>query len=264
MLPPQQTVALLNGTLSFRETGIGDPIVFLHGLNGNSESWEKQFEQLSDKFRILAWDAPGYGQSSLQDPDVDRYAEVAAEWLQERDAGQATVVGHSMGGVVAARLAINHPQLVRRLVLSCSQSGLGHTAKDPLGSSYLARIDARTSLSDSEFGNFGAGRMLPANTSPEIFAAVAARASEVSAAGLGSAIRMIHCTDNLPGLGQITCPTLILDASEDPVVKPDKTADLVSAMPSADRVTLNGLGHAPYLEDPGAYNRTLTGFVEKF
>ncbi|MGI9378294.1 MAG: alpha/beta fold hydrolase, partial [Methyloligellaceae bacterium] len=120
MLPPQQTVALLNGTLSFRETGTGDPIVFLHGLNGNSGSWEKQFEQLVDKFRILAWDAPGYGQSSLQDPDVDRYVEVAAEWLQGRDAGQATVVGHSMGGVVAARLAINHPQLVRRLVLSCS------------------------------------------------------------------------------------------------------------------------------------------------
>jgi len=48
MLPPQQTAALLSGTLSYRETGSGDPLVFLHGLNGNSESWEKQFERLGD------------------------------------------------------------------------------------------------------------------------------------------------------------------------------------------------------------------------
>ena len=263
MLLPQQTTALLSGTLSYRETGLGDPLVFLHGLNGNSASWEKQFERLGDRFRVLAWDAPGYGQSSLQDPVVDRYAELAAAWLQERNAAPATIIGHSMGGVVAARLAINYPQLVRRLVLSCSQSGLGHSADDPLGSSYLARIDARTSLSDEEFGKFGAGRMLPENTSPEVFAAVAARASEVTTAGLRDAIRMIHTTDNLPGLAKITCPTLILDASDDPVVKPDRTAALVAAMPASSRVTLDGLGHAPYLENPEAYNRALTEFIQE-
>ena len=55
----------------------------------------------------------------------------------------------------------------------------------------------------------------------------------------------------------------LFDASDDPVVKPDRTAALVAAMPAASRTTLDGLGHAPYLENPEAYNRALTEFIQE-
>ena len=54
-----------NGRLAYREAGIGPTLFLLHGMNGGSQSWEHLFQSLATSFRIVAWDAPGFGDSDV-------------------------------------------------------------------------------------------------------------------------------------------------------------------------------------------------------
>ena len=79
--PELQSFNLPQGKLSFRSAGAGDSIVFLHGLLGSSRSWAYQFECFSRKYRVIAWDAPGYGQSGQVSASIDAYVEVLREFI---------------------------------------------------------------------------------------------------------------------------------------------------------------------------------------
>lgn len=262
MLPEHKLLSHNNGQLSYRDVGEGPALLFLHGLNGNSKSWKRQFEEIAGQFRLIAWDAPGYGSSSLlTEAGIDAYSDIAADLVESLGIPQYSVVGHSMGGVVAGRLAARHPKTVRRLVLSCTHSGNGLPVSENLGKSYITRIENRNKLSNSEFGRFGAGRMLPDTVAPNIFDEVAEIASEVRSDGLEAAIKVINYADNRPHLAELNCPVLIVDAELDPVVPSERTEDLRRVIRQAKNATLKGVGHAPYLEDSKAFNKMITEFM---
>jgi pimeloyl-ACP methyl ester carboxylesterase len=256
-----RAVKLASGVVSYCEAGRGSSILFLHGLNGGATSWSEQFAAFSGRHRVIAWDAPGYGRSDAIEPSVDAYASAAANLIYALSAAPAAVVGHSMGGIVAAKLAQLRPDLVNRLVLSCTHWGHGLPVGAPLPSAYVRRLDEHRSNTPSEYGRIRAGTMLPPGASPGVLARVARIAAEVPLAGLESAILMMNAADNRPLFAELTMPILIVDADADPVVTPDRAATFAALIPRAERVTLGGIGHAPYLEEPITYNRVIERFL---
>src|SRR6185295_9581518 len=106
-LPLQKTVRTGNGrTISYREAGAGTPLMLLHGIGSGSASFETQFGLPG--YRIIAWDAPGYGQSDpLPDakPKTKDYADSLAAFLDTLGIKQAHIVGHSLGGLMAGSFA---------------------------------------------------------------------------------------------------------------------------------------------------------------
>ncbi|MGI9568750.1 MAG: alpha/beta fold hydrolase [Desulfobulbia bacterium] len=261
MQPEHKIFSLNGGQLSYRTCGNGPVLFLLHGLNGNSKSWIKQFEELADEFRLIAWDAPGYGMSSLTEANIDIYADLAAGLMEGLGIAIYAVLGHSMGGVVAGRLSGRHARNINRLILSCTHPGTGLIADEDLGKSYLSRIENRRTLSDFEFGRFGAGRMLPETVSADTFEIVADIASEVGSEGLEAAIKVINYANNRTVLSDLNCPVLIIDAELDPVVPPERTTILEELMPQAGRATVIGAGHAPYLENARTYNQIISEFM---
>jgi 3-oxoadipate enol-lactonase len=104
-------------SLRWFEGGTGDPIVLLHGFGGAASNWTLVAPELAERSCVIVPDLPGHGGSSALpappetlDPFADRVAQLLAE--------PALVVGHSLGGVVALRLAVRRPELVRGLVLA--------------------------------------------------------------------------------------------------------------------------------------------------
>src|SRR5580693_4100247 len=100
--PPLQFGTQSHGQISFRSRGDGEAVVFLHGLLGSSKSWAFQFDQLSRHYRVIAWDAPGYGQSGTVSPSIEAYVEALREFIAKIGQAKVSLVGHSMGGTVAA------------------------------------------------------------------------------------------------------------------------------------------------------------------
>ena len=99
-----------------------DPIVFLHGFNGNSRSWAFQFDFFTDR-TIIAINAPGFGRSDVIEGGMSVIADEVAATITALVTTPVVIVGHSMGGMLAQVLAVSHSDVIRALVLSCTHTG---------------------------------------------------------------------------------------------------------------------------------------------
>jgi pimeloyl-ACP methyl ester carboxylesterase len=148
-LPERQTIKLAHGHVAWREAGDGPALVLLHGLNGNAASWVRQYAALAGRFRVVGWDAPGYGGSAPHaQPDTDSYADAVAGLLDALDIERCFLLGHSMGGLIAPNVAQRHAGRVERLVLSGTRVGYSGAAAEGLAQ----RIRDFESLTPEEFG----------------------------------------------------------------------------------------------------------------
>src|SRR3972149_6587397 len=114
--------ARVNGIqIHYRERGEGYPVFLIHGYTGNLRNWALQVPVLSREFRMVSMDHRGHGHSDKptgpEDYSLELMTEDAYGLLEHLGIRECYVVGHSMGGVVAQLLALNHPEPVRALVL---------------------------------------------------------------------------------------------------------------------------------------------------
>ena len=260
-LPARKVVKLARGALSYREAGSGPGLLLLHGMNGGSASWLRQFGALGGRYRVISWDAPGFGESDPIEGGADAFAEHALELASALGCSRCAVVGHSMGGIVAARMAANHPERVTRLVLSCTHPGYGEPPRSPLMARFTRRIQEYESLGPADYGRLRARKMLPPNAAPEVLELAAGIASEMRPEGLLCAGAMMLEADNLPLLPKVRAPVLVITGELDPVVRRERWKPLVELPPDARHVQMTGVGHAPYLEDPVRYAELIEGFV---
>lgn len=108
-----------NINIGYIDEGEGDVLLMIHGLGSNAKAWSKNIPALSKENRVIAVDLPGYGTSDkgYYEYTLGFYATVLKEFLAELDVEGAVYVGHSMGGQIAMVSALEHPNLVKGLVL---------------------------------------------------------------------------------------------------------------------------------------------------
>ncbi|GAA4471243.1 alpha/beta hydrolase [Rhodococcus olei] len=246
------------------EAGSGPALLMLHGIGGSSDSFAPQFGGLGSALRLLAWDAPGYAGSPDPDreQDLDDYADTAAAIIRDRcgDAG-AHVLGMSWGGVVATRLALRHPGLVRSLILGSSTVGSGASADG------AAKMRSRAAdLTESGAEDF-ATRRAPRLLSDQAPAQLVHRATTIMAAavrqpGYGYAAESMATTDHSGNLPEIDVPTLVLCGDADTVTGVPASQVLAGGIPGAVFVTIRGAGHLANQERPEAFNAWTESFVQ--
>ena len=131
----------VNGlSVAYERTGDGPALVLLHGFTHDSRVWRRQLENLSDQFTVIAWDAPGAGQSP--DPPegfgIGDWADCLAGLLDATGVQRAHILGLSWGGIVAQELYRRHPARVRSLVLADTYAGWKGSLPAPLPEERLA------------------------------------------------------------------------------------------------------------------------------
>ncbi|MCC4284174.1 alpha/beta hydrolase [Marinobacter salarius] len=258
---PRFGVNLDHGWVSFLESGDGEPVLFLHGLNGNASSWQDQLSELAPDMKMVAWDAPGYGKSDAAGNTVEALARVAIAFAKRVWPGPLNVVGHSMGGLVAMKMAVLEPQLIKRLVLSCTHPGHGLGQSGGANERYRRRLEELRDLPPEVYGERRAKGMLPAGTDERIFQKVARVAAESRSEGVANAAWAIQTEDLQPELTRIQAPTLVITCEQDKVAPLAKAQPLLDRIPDVRHVELAGLGHAPYMENARWYNTVLKEFL---
>lgn len=95
------------------------PVIFLHGNAGTAVDWQWFLQKAADRFNIVALDRPGYGPADRLPPDIKRDMPILVDILRQyvTEEHKPIIVGHALGGAIAASLAANHPDLVGGLVL---------------------------------------------------------------------------------------------------------------------------------------------------
>ncbi len=107
--------------MSYVEKGSGDEtILLIHGLGASIHTWKYNLDAFASRYHTIALDLPGHGNSEMPDIpySVNLHANYIYKFMQEKGIEKATVVGHSVGGQVAVILALNHPEVVEKLVLA--------------------------------------------------------------------------------------------------------------------------------------------------
>ena len=264
-LPDRKSLPFAHGRLSYRARGTGPTIVFLHGLLGNAKSWTYQFQdtRFSENYRLIAWDAPGFGESDFVLAEIDAYVAALAEFIARLADGPVYLVGHSMGGTLAQRYAVRHPECVRRLILSCTHPGYADPDSAPMSEKFENRMREFAELGPKTYGERRARDLLPETCTPETIALAAEVAGEVRPEGLRRATRMLQLANNRPLLPQLKVPTLILTGGADRVVQPWLRNDLLSLTPHEAHIEMPGLGHGPYFEAPAYYNGLIADFLRR-
>ncbi len=128
-----------------RKGGGAATVLFLHGFGGDLDNWLFNFDALAEHNTVIALDLPGHGQSDRKLPGrtLAELARFVAHFLDAVEVERAHLVGHSMGGAIAAQVAIDHPRLVESVALIGS-AGLG----DEINASYTAGFIAAQSRRD--------------------------------------------------------------------------------------------------------------------
>jgi len=122
MADQRKEVQLPAGTIRYREAGEGKPVVFVHGYLVDGRLWEGVVDRLSDRCRCLAPDWPLGAQQVAMNPDADLsppgIARLIADFLEQLDLEDVTIVGNDSGGAMSQVLVTTHPQRISRLVLT--------------------------------------------------------------------------------------------------------------------------------------------------
>ncbi len=251
----------MTAEVRFQERGEGSTILCLHGLTSASQAFEHA-QDLSDTFRVLAWDAPGFGKSPDPDgqPTLSWYAERAAELVRAQCSEPVHVLGVSWGGLVGMRLALDEPQLVKSLVLADSMLGYAH---DQTGAERVAAdCDMLSTSGVAAFAAAHVPRLVSPNAEPRLIEALTTMlTSDVRPGGYAAAAATVVDTDLKPALRSVIQPTLVLCGEDDGITGIDMSQRVASAIPNAVFVTMAGAGHLPHQEKPESFNAWLRSFL---
>ncbi|MEU5398094.1 alpha/beta fold hydrolase [Streptomyces sp. NPDC005963] len=240
----------------------GSPVLLLHGIGSSAASFTAQLTELARRHRVMAWDAPGYARSDDPEPPyrLDDFADAAAALLTALAPGPAHVVGVSWGGVIATRLALRRPELVRSLVLADSTRGSGRTPDAAAAmrerASELNRDGVR------EFARVRAPRLLSDRASASAVAAVReVMAASVRLPGYAEAAASMADTDHTAALPGLELPTLVLVGEHDRVTGVQESRTIHRLIPDSRLAVIPGAGHLANQERPDLFTALVADFL---
>ncbi len=246
-----------------RDEGGDRLLLLLHGIGGNNQSFADLMADLPDGWRAAAWDMPGYGDSApLDEMTFDSLAQAAVAVIDDLGAERATVLGHSMGGMIAQEIAARHPDRLDGLILFATTPAFGgrdESFKDRFLADRLAPLDAGKTPAD--IAPLLVGGMFGDATSQTAKDQAAASMAAVPASAYRQALTCIVTFNRIAELSSISCPTLVLAAEKDALAPPKTMTRLAGKIPGAKYTCLAGLGHLANFEDPPAFNQALGGFL---
>ena len=262
--PELKYLSYRQGQIAYRETGTGQTLFFLHGMNGNSKSWENLFYSLSSSFRVVAWDAPSFGGSDVFGDNIEEYKNAAKALIETLKLKKIILIGHSMGGLIASQLAYDYDVSVSGLILSSTHLGFGCKKGEPLMERYANRLKTfSTKLSDIDYAMERAKRNTPEGTSESVIKFLANVALDIRKESIRDGGRMSQEADNTNICKDLKVPVLILSGGKDTVISTEMHASLVAALPRAHKVVFPKAGHASFAEYPDQFNYQVTEFAKK-
>lgn len=261
---PRATRPTARGAVSFRAAGEGPCVVLLHGISSQSASWVGQLDALAARFRVIAWDAPGYGGSDELPGDAPAaadYAATLAAFLDALGIMRAVVVASSLGALVAAAFAARWPARAAGLVLLNPAGGYGRAPAAERAAKLAARLERLATLGPEGLAQALPAGMLSESAAPEARALAAWSTAQLRPRGYTQAARMLAHASLVDDAARYDGPVLVVGASADTITPPAGCAAIAKAFPRGEYRLLAGPGHLSYLDAPEAVDRLVAAFA---
>jgi pimeloyl-ACP methyl ester carboxylesterase len=271
-MPPGtvQSAALRGLSVTYREAGAGPPLLLVHGLFVSHAEWDDVVPLLARRFRCIAPDLPGHGESDCPSPadypyTREAYAETLRALLEHVEAPRAHVCGHSMGGAVALTLAADHPDQVDRLVVidsACFEFPMPLKGRLPLlpivGAVLFKKLYLRPMFRDYFRNDVWSGHPGMDLERVDAFYRSFNRpgARDACYAALQRSIGDVGSL--VPKIRRVAAPTRILWGADDRIFPASLGHRLVKEIPDATLDVIPHSGHSPNEEHPEVVAKLIT------
>lgn len=263
---------------AFRTAGSGPPLLLIHGIGDNSDTWETVFEELARDYTVIAPDLLGHGRSDRPRADysIAAFACGMRDLISVLDFDRVTVVGHSLGGGIAMQFAYQFPERCERLALVCT-GGVGpkthplfHVVATPGVETFLPLlrmpgVKQTGSIGlkllhwlDTDLGKDAADLMRVFDALPDSPARSAfLRTLRAAVDRRGQVITMLDRCYLAEGM-----PTLLIWGRRDAIIPVDQAQLVHEAMPGSRLEIFDDAGHFPHHADPERFLAVLRDFMD--
>jgi pimeloyl-ACP methyl ester carboxylesterase len=252
------------GLVHYETIGRGRPVIMLHGWLESWDHWLQTMESLSRDFKAYALDFWGFGESGKQSGSfsVKDYVEMVHQFMERLGIERAPIIGHSMGGTVSLKVALDHPERVEKVAVVGSP-----VVGD--GLAVILRLAARRSFANLIYQMPGA---IP--ISVRLFSPFLARdwktwykmferdLSRTTMESFHHSIASLRKTDLRPRLGEIKVPIVGIYGQGDRIVDPKQGAALAQGTPMAEIKEFERSGHFPMLDETERFYQVLREFLD--
>ena len=243
----------------------GPTMVLTHGMGGNHMIWYQQVAYFAPFCRVITWDQRGFGRSTNVNgvTSPQKSAGDLAALLKHLGVTSAHVVGQSLGGWASLGLTLQHPELVRSLVMADTIGGIHSERIEREYREYSARLDAMP-----------VPTVKPLDRHPALAHDLATRdraraflynqISSVSVAPPIETLRRQLPKSYWPAaqVAQMKVPTLFIVGEQDDIFSPDLIREAASLVPGSVVHEIPVAGHSPYFETPDEWNRVVHEFIK--
>lgn len=250
--------------ISYRSGGKGLPLLMLHGIGGGSGSWLPQLEMLARRFQVIAWDAPGYGNSSLiadPTPIASDYADALDRLLGALAIEKCLLVGQSMGALIATAFARARPYRLHGLLLLGPAGGYGGATQAKRDEILTGRLDAMAKLGPKGMAAQRTALLLAPDASNEAHAIVAASMRQLRPDGYEQAARLLVNGQLASDARHVRSATMVGCGTVDQVTPEAGCRALASAFPDWQYRAILGAGHASNVDQPVRVNQLIERFA---
>jgi len=254
--------------IHYRDHGSGDPVVGIMGFAIDQRFWAAQVPAVAETNRFVTFDNRGIGHSTGSPPDsIDQMAADTVRLMDHLEIERATIFGVSMGGTIAQRLALDHPERVKALILAV-------TFARPIEFMRREQSVAKAIFEKADFDTFLDGSLIhlfsPAffevggETIDRLVRSFYAETGPDPAGTdiLGAQIDAMEKFDVLAELGRIQVPTLVIGGRLDMMVPCFASEEIAAAIPGARLEILDG-GHGIMVEQMEPFNALVQGFLRE-
>lgn len=253
----------VNGiAMYYEDQGTGFPIVLTHGIGGSADNWSGIAPALSQRYRVITWDVRGFARSGKPPGpySAQLWASDLAGLLDALGIERAHILGHSMGGVISQRFALDFPEKVATLMLVSTSSQVGEKASER----WLQQADT---IEREGFDAFVARQQqgyteafLKAH--PDQLENDRRRVEMNETHAYAAAARAVAAYNFTAELARISAPTLILQGATDPQTPPGGSVIINRSIPGSRLVILEETGHGIYTERPERFLSLVNEFLD--
>ncbi|MDD3719346.1 MAG: alpha/beta hydrolase [Actinomycetota bacterium] len=258
-------VSLEGAKVAYEERGKGEPVILLHGWNGTRKQWLLNLRALAPRFRAIAPDLPGFGESD-DGPfpyTLDGMASFLEAFREALRLPRFHLAGHSMGGCIAIRYTSLHAERVERLVLVSTPTrtvSMGLSAFVPgarcfISSTYRFRNEAMLKWM------FYRGLYEPERQDLDFVRANVKAGALTTRRALSASTRLVRRMDLSGEMRSIDLPTLIVFGNRDRNVNPKEALRQRDLLSRPYMTVLNSCAHCPHYERPDLFNTVLLDFL---
>jgi 3-oxoadipate enol-lactonase len=252
---------LANGTVNAAQSGEGPALFLFHSLLSDRASFDAIAPRLSQSFRVIVPELPGFGGSQAVSGGLADVADRMAEAVKDgAGGGEAIVLGNGYGGFVALQMAIRHPGIAGRLILADCGAAFPEQGRQAFRNMAAAsKARGLSAITDVAMRRLFAPEFQAQHpdlmrdrreaflrSDPEVIEAACAALAEL---------------DLRPELGKVKIPVLVLVGEHDEATPPPMSRELAAGLPDARLRIIPGCAHVPQLQSPGVFLDAIGDFL---